>query len=230
MSYLIYIRSYFRFTSGFSGTFLLFALTNTDEGGDPFVGNGKADEELVASGKMGNDEAFEVLVIRHEKRVFNIVLRLVGDYNEAAEVTQDVFVSAWRGLKGFKGNAKFTTWLCSIAVNLSRNRQRQMITRERRHTDLNDNPTGGIAEAASVRPEALENLQQEELRAQVLKCIKTLDTSHREVIVLRDIQGFTYGEIVVALNVAEGTVKSRLSRARKQMRECLGFRHLTEAP
>jgi len=185
-----------------------------------------SDEALIGRCLGGDVEAFEGLVRRHERKMINVAFRMVGDFEDACEVVQDAFVSAYRGLGKFKGEASFSTWLCSIVLNLSRNRLRQFRARAGRETASIGNPApadggGAAVEPASEGASPLEELERREAEEKVQGCIGALEPEFREAIVLRDILGFSYAEIVGMLGVAEGTVKSRLHRARAAVRECL---------
>ena len=184
------------------------------------------DLEFVASCQEGDVDAFEVLVRRHQKRMLNIAYRTVGNYDEACEVVQEAFISAYKNIKGFKGKAKFATWLYTIVINLSRNRLKQLRTRRHREPYSVDNPIqladGQIpVDPPANEPSALDRLEARDVQQQVQGCINVLDAEFREVLILRDIQGFAYDEISDMLKVPEGTVKSRLFRAREAMRDCL---------
>ena len=184
------------------------------------------DLKYVSLCTKGDVDAFETLVRRHEKRMFNIAYRVIGNYDEACEIVQDAFISAYKNIKGFKGEAKFSTWLYAICINLSRNRLKQLKTRRYREgRSLDDpimTPDGEIAaDPPSGEPSALDRLEARDVQQKVQLCINALDAEFREVIVLRDIQGFSYEEISAMLKVPEGTVKSRLFRAREAMRACL---------
>ena len=188
----------------------------------------KKDEDLeyVSLCRKGDANAFEALVRRHEKRMFNIAYRIVGDYDEACEVVQEGFISAYKNIKGFKGNAKFATWLYAIVINGSRNRLKQLRSRRYREGCSIDDPImtpdGEIkGDPPSNEPSALDRLEARDVQQRVQGCINALDAEFREVIVLRDIQGFSYEEISAMLKVPVGTVKSRLFRARETMRACL---------
>ena len=184
------------------------------------------DHEAVSLCRKGDVDAFEVLVRKYQKRMLNIAYRMVGNYEEACEVVQDAFVSAYRGIKNFEGKARFSTWLYTIVVNLSRNRLKQLKTQRRREHFSIDDPLpandGRVrAEPVSNEPSILERLEKKDIRQKVQGCINSLDNDFREVLVLRDIQGFSYDEISDMLKMAEGTVKSRLFRAREALKDCL---------
>jgi RNA polymerase sigma-70 factor (ECF subfamily) len=184
------------------------------------------DLEYVSLCRKGDVDAFETLVRRHEKRMFNIAFRVIGSYDEAGEVVQDAFISAYKNIKGFKGEALFSTWLYAICINHARNRLKQLKTRRYREgRSLDDplmTPEGEItADPPSGEPSALDRLEEKDLQQRVQACINALDSEFREVVVLRDIQGFSYEEISAMLKKPAGTIKSRLFRARDAMRACL---------
>jgi RNA polymerase sigma-70 factor (ECF subfamily) len=184
------------------------------------------DLEYVSLCRKGDVNAFEVLVRRHERRMFNIAFRVIGNYDEACEIVQDAFISAYKNIKGFKGEARFSTWLYAICINHARNRLRQLKTRRYREGRSLDDPIMTpegelLADPPSGEPSALERLEARDVQQQVQGCINALDAEFREVIVLRDIQGFSYEEISAMLKKPKGTVKSRLFRARDAMRVCL---------
>lgn len=183
------------------------------------------DAELVNSCRTGDLSAFEVLVRKYEKKIFNLAFRVVGEYEDAAEVSQDAFVSAYRSLDRFRGDSTFSTWLTTITVNLARNRLKQSRTRRLREQCSLDAPITGCEgcsiDPPSNGPSALQQLEREELRQRVRGCIGALEPGFREVLVLRDLEEHSYGEIGSMLKLAEGTVKSRLSRAREAVRDCL---------
>lgn len=192
------------------------------------IQQGRIDEDtdIVVSVRKGNIDEFEKIVHKYQKMAFNIAYRIIGSYEDACEVVQDAFLSGYRNLDSFKGTSKFSTWLCSIVINLSKNRTLKMKAENRYEQYSLDDPTetneGLIGrEVSSNEPSALDKLQRREVREGVQECIRGLEHEFREVIVLRDIQGFSYNEMAVILNIAEGTVKSRLFRARDAVRDCL---------
>jgi RNA polymerase sigma-70 factor (ECF subfamily) len=184
------------------------------------------DLEYVVLCQRGDAEAFDVLVERHQKKMLNIAYRMTGDYDEACDVTQEAFLSAYKSIKKFKAEAKFSTWLYRIVVNYSKNRWKQLQSIAKRELVSTDD-SGEIeieealcqASANDTNPGA--QMEKREREAQVQKCINSLDEEYREVLVLRDIQGLSYEEIKDILKIPEGTVKSRLSRARNTLKDCL---------
>lgn len=186
------------------------------------------DEDIkhVRACQKGDAEAFAFLVERHSKKMLNMAYRMLGDYDEACDVTQEAFLAAFRSIAGFKGESKFSTWLCRIVINYAKNRlkQRQSLSRhESISLDEAVEGQGGCAACltASDESDPGKTLERRELEFRVQKCISGLDEDYREVLVMRDIQGFSYEEIRQMLRIPDGTVKSRLSRARLAMKDCL---------
>ncbi len=184
------------------------------------------DDDLVSLCRKGDMDAFEALVEKYQKRMLNIAYRMIGNYEEACEAVQDTFLSAYRFIGKFRGESRFSTWLCSITINLSKNRLKQMKARSHREGSSIDAPVE--TEDGQLRvdlpaddPPVLEQMEKQEVQARVQECIDHLEDEYREVLVLRDVQGFSYEEIRDILKVPDGTVKSRLFRARDAMKECL---------
>jgi len=184
------------------------------------------DNYYVSMCQKGNTDAFQVLVERHQKKMLNIAYRITGDYEEACETVQEAFLSAFKAIKKFRGEASFSTWLTGITMNHARNRLRKIRSISHHEgvsiDDPVENETGQISyyPAAQEKP-ALEQLEKKELQAKVQECIATLTDEFREVLVLRDMQEFSYDEIRDILSIPEGTIKSRLFRAREAMKNCL---------
>jgi len=184
------------------------------------------DSALVSFAQKGDLHAFASLVVRYQKKMLNVAFRLVGDYDDACEVVQDVFVSAYKNIKTFRGDAKFTTWLTTITLNLSKNRLKQMRSRQGHEAFSLDDPIqtddGEMTmDLPSKGPSVLDRMEKRDIQTKVQDCIKALEADFREVLVLRDLQDFSYEEIGTMLKVREGTVKSRLFRARDMVKECL---------
>lgn len=184
------------------------------------------DAELVAACGLGDPDAFGILVRRHQKTMLNLAFRVVGNFEEACEVVQDAFLAAHRGLPQFRGEARFTTWLTAITLNQARNRLARLAGQRRNEAFSLDAPIATAqgpvySDPPSGAPGALERLEKKELRAQVEGCIQALPLDFREVLVLRDLQDRPYEEIGQLLKVREGTVKSRLFRAREAVKDCL---------
>jgi RNA polymerase sigma-70 factor (ECF subfamily) len=199
-------------------------LSHTEETHRPE--NRDEDSQYVSLCQGGEPAAFEVLVRRHQKRMFNIAYRMTGDYEDAADVVQEAFLSAYRTIKKFRGEAKFSTWLYGIVVNHAKNRVRHTGSKAYHEpVSLDDPPPGGKDGPAMDPPSqdssAVDLLMQKETQEKVQGCINELEKEHREILVLRDIQGFSYEEITQMLGIPDGTVKSRLSRARCALKDSL---------
>jgi RNA polymerase sigma-70 factor (ECF subfamily) len=184
------------------------------------------DSQLVSSCRKGEIDAFEALMEKYQKKILNLAFRMIGDYDEACEVVQDAFLSAYRSIKKFRGEARFSTWLYSIVLNLSRNRMKQLRARGAREVYSIDAraETGEGSRRMDPPDPGLsipEQMEKREVDARVQGCIDGIDSDYREVLVLRDIQGFSYEEIRDILKIPDGTVKSRLFRARDALKECL---------
>lgn len=184
------------------------------------------DQELVVLCRKGDTDAFEILVKNYQKKMFNIAFRITGSMEDASEVVQDAFFSAYSNLKNFEQKSRFSTWLYSITVNTAKNRLKQNLTRKTHEPHSCDDPIDADSsskriEPASDDPSALDLLMKRDRQKSVQECLNRLEQDFREVIVLRDIQGFAYTEIADMLSLAEGTVKSRLFRARESVKDCL---------
>ena len=184
------------------------------------------DMEFVRACQKGDPDAFETLVERHQKKMLNIAFRMMGDYHEACDVTQEAFIAAYKSMKQFKAESRFSTWLYRIVVNHSKNRLKQLShTAKRENVSIDESGEikveGALCQSSADDTNPGARMEQREREAQVQKCITSLDEEYREVLVLRDIQGFSYEEIRDILKIPDGTVKSRLSRARNALKDCL---------
>jgi RNA polymerase sigma-70 factor (ECF subfamily) len=187
------------------------------------------ESELVASCRTGDTEAFARLVQLHEGMVVNLSARLLGDSEEARDVAQEVFLQVYKRLGAFEGRSSLKTWIYRIAVNQCHNRRRFWHRRRRdKERPLDDRVLAPLAEkeadgAPLARREASpyqETLRHERARI-VQAALLELCFEHRSVLVLREVEGLSCEEVASALGVPEGTVKSRLSRARESMRRKL---------
>jgi len=191
------------------------------------VGKGQGDhcevseEVLISRCRAGNMVAFGKLIETYQDRLFNATFRMVGNYDDAEELTQEAFVRAMKGLKRFRGNAKFYTWLFRIAINLCINHRRR---RARLLEHAGQGTTGGQAAALldmadEKSPSPLREAQIKEQHQQVLDALEQLEPAARAIVILRDIEQLDYSEIGRILEVPVGTVKSRLYRARMAVRK-----------
>jgi RNA polymerase sigma-70 factor (ECF subfamily) len=184
------------------------------------------DAALAEACRNGDLSAFECLVKRHQRLLLNIAFRMTGVYEDACDIVQDAFIAAWRKIADYRGDAKFSTWMTTIVINLSRNRlQQTQLSKRREAYSLNAPIPGGDGESLPDPPSGarsvLDQLEDAELRRFLQQCIDSLNPEFREVLVLRDMQEQSYEEVGFALKLREGTVKSRLFRARDAVKECL---------
>jgi len=180
------------------------------------------DDELVRRVQAGNTEAFEELVRRYERKVYNITYRLMGNEQDASEALQDAFLRAYRFIGKFQFKSSFFTWLYRIATNVSLSKLRR---RDKLHTISLDQPVNEAGdlpfEIPDVKygPEKL--MKQRELRAALQKSVDELPEDYRSVVVLRDLEGLSNEEVSKVLNLSVAAVKSRLHRGRLVLREKL---------
>jgi len=209
------------------GTSAAVPLSNSLE--RPRVDEESGDAELVAACRSGAGDpldAFGILVRRHQKAMLNLALRMVGNFEEACEVVQDAFLAAHRGLPQFRFESQFSTWLTAITLNQARNRLVRLASRRRHEAYSLDAPIATAQgpvypDPPSGDPGPLERLERRAERARVGDCIQALPRDFRETLVLRDLQDWPYEEIGRILKLREGTVKSRLFRARELVKDCL---------
>lgn len=187
---------------------------------------------LIQAAQSGDVNAYNALVLRYQEQAFNVAYRIMGDADSAADATQEAFISAFRAMHRFRGGS-FRAWLLRIVTNacydeLRRRKRRPSASLEALYVeDASPEPQGSLAS----RTEHPENyVQRMELQAAIMNCLQALSEDQRVVAVLSDIEGFSYEEIARIVGVALGTVKSRLSRARSSLRDCLqGFEELLPA-
>jgi RNA polymerase sigma-70 factor (ECF subfamily) len=191
---------------------------------------GRSDEELVEACQAGEASAFDVLVARWEDRIRGAAFRFLGSEEEARDVAQEAFLKAYRALDGFKGEARFSSWLYQIATNLCRDRLRRRRTRAT--VSLEGLEETGTA-MVETRPGAHERLLERDLAQAVRRAIHALPEEQREVVILKEYQELTFLEIAQALDVPVSTVKTRLYRGLGQLRlrlEREGVRRMAPAP
>ena len=178
------------------------------------------DLELVEQWKAGDEKAFEELVRRHEKRVYRLLYRMMGTREEAEDVSQETFLSLYRHGKRFRSEARFSTFVYRVAANAALNRRRTLGRSRARINKLAERQAAGDDLPSQPRdPE--DSTLGHELTGHVHAALEQLTPSLRLPVVLYDIEGLPYGEIAGILGVAEGTVKSRIHRARQALREQL---------
>jgi RNA polymerase sigma-70 factor (ECF subfamily) len=189
----------------------------------------RADEQgLVADLKAGSEPAFALLVAQYSHPVYSLIARSLRDPEAAADVTQDVFVKVFRNISSFHGDSSLRTWIYRIALHEASNQRRWWNRHRRQESELDaplHNEEGEVfclADAlATSDASPFDRAASEELRERVVAALRTLPQAFREVVVLREIEGFGYEEIAEMLELNIGTVKSRLTRGRSALREAL---------
>jgi RNA polymerase sigma-70 factor (ECF subfamily) len=177
------------------------------------VSEGISDLECVQRLHRGEIELFEVLVRRYQKTIFNLVYRVLGDYEEAAEISQEVFLSAYRSIRQFRGDASFSTWLYRIALNHASTRRKSMANWQQRTV-----PIDTTDPVSDHRLDPGHALEQKQTRERVQKALSSLEPNDALIILLRDLHDVPYEEVAQILEVPLGTVKSRLYRARQALK------------
>lgn len=181
---------------------------------------GPDDAELVGRVRSGDVDAFEVLVRRYERRIYNLALRYSGDPEDARDLTQEAFIRAYQALASFRGEASFPTWLYRIATNVCFDELRRRRHRPEATLDEPLATRDGETErqVADGQPGPSQRLEQKELGEIIQREIAALSEEYRAVVILRDLQDLAYEEIAEVLGISLGTVKSRLHRARAALR------------
>ena len=184
-----------------------------------------AQEALFVSRlKANEDAAYDELVRTYSGPIYHVAYRMTGDAAEASDAVQDIFLKIFRNIGGFKGEAALKTWIFKIAFSEILNRLRWWKRRHRYATlSLDESPNGntpgdGVADAGPTPEEVLQAKEREDAIQQALR---RLSHEHRSIIVLRDIEGFSYTEIADVFGISMGTVKSRLARARADLKKSL---------
>jgi RNA polymerase sigma-70 factor (ECF subfamily) len=177
-----------------------------------------------------DERAFRELLEAHRDRVYNITYRMLGNRAEAEDVAQEVFITVFKTIDSFREESKFSTWLYRVAVNHCKNRIKYLARRQDRNKDELDEMSGHVngatvgAPVRAAQPDrALEGIQMEQI---LHDAIASLDEEHRTVVVLRDVEDLSIEEICAITDLPDGTVKSRLHRARLALRKKLQ-RHVT---
>lgn len=171
------------------------------------------EQDILRRAQQGDSEAFRQLVEAYQTQVYRLALRMCGA-DGADDVTQDAFVAAWRTLPNFRSDCRFSTWLYRLTTNAAID----YLRREKRHR-----AAGDIAELElpDDAPTMQELSERAETQSRVRRALSRLSDEHRQVLLLRYMQELDYGEIAAALEVSEGTVKSRINRAKARLRELL---------
>ena len=176
------------------------------------------EREWIEAARKGDEEAFAQLVRAYENKVYHLALRMCSNREDAMEIAQEAFLSAWRGLPFFREESSFATWLYRLTSNAAID----FLRRDKRSVtgpSLDDDES--FTQAPDPAPSPHRRAEQQELREALSQGLATLTPEHRQVLLLRELQGMSYEEIAQALDLDLGTVKSRIARAREKLRKYL---------
>ena len=178
------------------------------------------ERDLIRRAKQGDMLAFEELILNHEKIVYNVALRMMNHSEDARDISQEVFLKAYRNLANFDERSAFSTWLYRITHNtcideMRKRKGKQNYSLEEELENEDGSMQRQIADEGDT-PE--ESLLREEQKSEILQALDTLSEEHKAAIILRDVKGLSYEEISEILELSLGTVKSRISRARNQLK------------
>ena len=186
------------------------------------------DTVLVKQCRWGDSTAMERLILKYQNRIYNIILKICANADDAAELTQETFVKVIENIDKFEGRSSFYTWVFRIAVNLTLSYCKRSVKLGLKSLDAEDDERNWQARRAlkeflcdDSSPDPAVVAQSKELSEIVIESLMKLDDAQRAVVVLRDIEGMNYAQIAKVLDTELGTVKSRLSRARSNLREIL---------
>lgn len=181
------------------------------------------DRELVEAVLAGDPSAYRGLVERYQSRVYALVVGMIRDREDARDLTQEAFVKAYNNLARFRLESSFYTWLYRIAMNLAIDHLRKH--KKRKHTEFDEqiashDAAGGLADG-HTRESPRRTVERKQLQGRILEALDKLSPDHKQIILLREIEGLSYQEIAETLEVAEGTVMSRLFYARRKLQQLL---------
>jgi RNA polymerase sigma-70 factor, ECF subfamily len=190
------------------------------------AGSSDRDAALIREIQDGDLAAFDPLVIKHKDKLFNMVYWFLGDYQEANDCSQEIFIKVFKGIKKFRFESSFSTWLYRIAINTCKNKLKSSAYRWKKRTVPIENPESSKEgnrsyEIQNNAPSPANELEKKEKIMRIQKAVNSLPQEQNRVIVLRDIQGLTYQEIADITGLNLGTVKSRLARARMALKNKL---------
>ena len=182
------------------------------------MGMDQTDLALVKRVQAGEKNAFDALVLKYQQKVINLVMRFVRDHHTAMDISQETFIKAYRGLKNFRGDSAFYTWLYRIAINTAKN---HVVTQSRRlpasDIDAQEAEQYSGADLLQNMGTPDKEMEKDDVHRAIIDSIESLPEDLRVAITLREIEGFTYEEISEAMSCPIGTVRSRIFRARESI-------------
>lgn len=182
------------------------------------------DDRLVAQAMDGSQEAFRQLYDRYHRKIYNLVASMVGSKADVDDIVQQTFIRAFRSLGSFRGMSSFYTWLYRVTINTTTDYRRKQFRRSQRETlelDAEDEERPSIQLQAPEEDSPEEQLYRKELAGIIRRAMESLSPEHREVLLLREINGLNYAEIAETVGIEPGTVMSRLFYARRKLAEIL---------
>jgi len=192
----------------------------------PSIRSSLNDSALIKAFQAGESGVFDKLVLRHKDKVFNLCYRFLGDHQEANDSAQEIFIKVYQSLKKFRYKSSFSTWLYRITINTCKNRIKSMeyrFKKRMKRLDIQEMPTHGNPsnEWVDESQSPMAALEKKERSRIIQEAINSLPETKRTMILLRDIEGLTYDEIAEVAGLNLGTVKSKLARARADLRDKL---------
>jgi len=183
---------------------------------------GQDEAQLVTELQAGSDSAFDYLVTYYHASVYNLVYGILGDATDAADVTQEVFLHVFRGIRGFRHDSSLKTWIYRVSVRQALNHKRWCWRHHRQQISIDAEEDGNCTlELRDDEPSPFERLAAREVQAVVHQALGAMSPLFRSAVILRDIEGLAYEEIAEILEISVGTVKSRILRGRRMLKEIL---------
>ena len=176
-----------------------------------------SEKKIIEKVLGGDANAFEELVLKYEKTVYNLALRMVGDRDDAFDMTQEAFIKAYGSLSSFRGDSKFSVWIYRIATNVCLDFLRSKSRKQQVSLTVSDDDEDAQLDIPDPKADPEQQLIKKISMQSVEEGLKTLPDKQRQILVMRELGGMSYAEIGKALSLEEGTVKSRIFRARKRL-------------
>lgn len=176
-----------------------------------------SEKKIIEKVLGGDANAFEELVLKYEKTVYNLALRMVGDRDDAFDMTQEAFIKAYGSLSSFRGDSKFSVWIYRITTNVCLDFLRSKSRKQQVSLTVSDDDEDAQLDIPDPKADPEQQLMQKMSMQSVEEGLKTLPDKQRQILVMRELGGMSYAEIGAALSLEEGTVKSRIFRARKRL-------------